>query len=313
MCCLFGLIDYKGNLSYQEREKILRELAISGEVRGTDATGLAWCNQGKIVVKKSSKPAHRFSVCIPKNAKVIMGHTRLTTQGNYHYNRNNHPFIGHCKRNDFALAHNGILYNDIKLRKKYQLPQTKIETDSYIAVQLLEQEKECEIKSIERLGEIVSEGFNSFNFTLLDDCENIYIVKGNNPLAIYHFEDRGFYIYASTEEIAMEAMEKVGVKNIPTVECLEPGTVLKISPNGERTAGHFQMNTEEYSCFSVTDYVDWDITEERPRTEYFNLLLEYAKIVHYPIEDLLELWEYGYDEEEIEEIISEEASERWGA
>lgn len=39
MCCLFGLIDYKGNMANHERLRIVRELANASEVRGIDATG----------------------------------------------------------------------------------------------------------------------------------------------------------------------------------------------------------------------------------------------------------------------------------
>lgn len=90
MCCLFGLIDYKGGLSYQQRKRIIRALAIEGEQRGTDATGYAWYHNGRIIIKKSSKAAHEYQVHMPRDVKVVMGHTRLTTQGNYHNNRNNH-------------------------------------------------------------------------------------------------------------------------------------------------------------------------------------------------------------------------------
>ena len=31
MCCLFGLIDYKGGLSYQQKKRIIRALAIDGD------------------------------------------------------------------------------------------------------------------------------------------------------------------------------------------------------------------------------------------------------------------------------------------
>ena len=53
MCCLFGLIDYQGGLSYQQRKRIIRALAIEGEQRGTDATGYAWYHNGGIIIKKS--------------------------------------------------------------------------------------------------------------------------------------------------------------------------------------------------------------------------------------------------------------------
>ena len=115
MCCLFGLIDYQGGLSYQQRKRIIRALAIEGEQRGTDATGYAWYHNGRIIIKKSSKAAHEYQVHMPRDVKVVMGHTRLTTQGNYHNNRNNHPFMGHCKENSFALAHNGIILSLIHI------------------------------------------------------------------------------------------------------------------------------------------------------------------------------------------------------
>lgn len=45
-----------------------------------------------------------------------------------------------------ALAHNGVLYNDKELRRKQHLPTTPIKTDSYIAVQLLEQGQQLDGK-----------------------------------------------------------------------------------------------------------------------------------------------------------------------
>ena len=70
-----------------------------------------------------------------------MGHTRMATQGSAGKNRNNHPFEGHSGSSSFALAHNGVLYNDRILRRELKLPATAIETDSYAAVQLLERQK----------------------------------------------------------------------------------------------------------------------------------------------------------------------------
>ena len=63
----------------------------------------------------------------------------MTTQGRASRNRNNHPFFGEAGGELFALAHNGVLWNDDILRRSKHLPKTKIETDSYIAVQLIEQ------------------------------------------------------------------------------------------------------------------------------------------------------------------------------
>ena len=48
----------------------------------------------------------------------------MTTQGKAKYNRNNHPFTGNVPGTRFALAHNGVLYNDRTLRREKKLPKT---------------------------------------------------------------------------------------------------------------------------------------------------------------------------------------------
>ena len=42
MCSLFGLIDFKESLSTHTKNKILNTLARECQVRGTDATGIAY-------------------------------------------------------------------------------------------------------------------------------------------------------------------------------------------------------------------------------------------------------------------------------
>ena len=76
-----------------------------------------------------------------------MGHTRMTTQGDEKFNFNNHPFYGKTDL-EFALAHNGVLYNDCRLRITEHLPSTRIETDSYVAVQLIEKKGTLDTDSL---------------------------------------------------------------------------------------------------------------------------------------------------------------------
>ena len=35
-----------------------------------------------------------MKIHIPHGVNVVMGHTRMTTQGNAQFNQNNHPFLG---------------------------------------------------------------------------------------------------------------------------------------------------------------------------------------------------------------------------
>ena len=62
MCCLFGLIDYRKNLSLKKRQRILRVLAIECEERGTDATGIAFFINHHLwnCQEKCSLKTHKF-------------------------------------------------------------------------------------------------------------------------------------------------------------------------------------------------------------------------------------------------------------
>lgn len=55
-------------------------------------------------------------------------------------------FYGKVSGSSFALAHNGVLMNDGELQQKYRLPKTNIQTDSYVAVQLLEKQTDCHLR-----------------------------------------------------------------------------------------------------------------------------------------------------------------------
>ena len=108
MCAIFGLLDYGGRLTPKERLDIVRALGKAAEVRGADASGIAYVQNGAIHIQKAPRPAHRMRWRIGPQARYIMGHTRMTTQGSEMKNYNNHPFSGRAGRMPFALAHNGV-------------------------------------------------------------------------------------------------------------------------------------------------------------------------------------------------------------
>ena len=181
MCCLFGLIDYGRRLTGWQKGQVIRALAVESESRGTDAAGIAYNSGGKLHIYKRPGPAHKLNLFIPEDAHVVMGHSRMTTQGKAKYNRNNHPFTGNVPGTRFALAHNGVLYNDRTLRREKKLPKTNIETDSYVAVQLIEQKGALTPASLKTMAEAVE---GSFVFTVLDEEDGFWFVKGDNPLCL---------------------------------------------------------------------------------------------------------------------------------
>ena len=236
MCALFGWLDYKGIVPYKVLKRLTQALANAAEERGTDAAGISYVHDGKVAIYKRPKAAHKIHFNAPDTTKAIMGHTRFATQGDKKKNYNNHPFAGHADK-EFAFAHNGVLYNDNSLRRDKKLPDTHIETDSYIAVQLIEQQGKLDFDSLRDMAEAVQ---GNFTFTVLDQTNSIYIIKGSNPIYLLHFQSLGLYVYASTESIMKKALGKtcLGRFNSSKVECIE-GDIIRIDSAGN-------ISREEY-------------------------------------------------------------------
>lgn len=105
----------------------------------------------------------------------------MTTQGNEKFNYNNHPFYGIAGETSYAFAHNGVLWNDKELRRDKLIPDPHIETDSYVACQLIESQGKLDFDSLRYMAETVE---GNFTFTILDQDNSLYIVKGSNPICL---------------------------------------------------------------------------------------------------------------------------------
>lgn len=297
MCAIFGLIDYGKILKTWEREQILRVLSIECEERGTDAAGYAFNEKGKLKIVKRPVPAHELQLWLNHDSNVILGHTRMTTQGSADDNYNNHPFFGNAGGKRFALAHNGILRNDSALRKELNIPETKIKTDSYIAVQLLEKFGELSESSLANMAEKL---LGSFVFTLLDSDNNSYFVRGNNPLALYKFR-AGFYVYASTEQILNTALRALGIMGREH-EKIEThiGDIIKIDANGNLSRSTFEVVEPDYDyCLRGFDWRDFYNRE----SEEIKQLKNFANTVGVASEDIDLLLNYGFAPDDIEELL----------
>ena len=297
MCCLFGLADYGHSLSVRGRMQLLSALAAASEERGVDATGIAYNSGGRLRVYKRPLPAHRMRFRVPGDAHVIMGHTRMATQGEAARNRNNHPFRGRAGNTRFALAHNGVLWNDETLRWQYRLPATEIETDSYVAVQLLERDRELSFSSLGRMAEQLR---GTFTFTVLDEDDRLFIVRGNSPFCLYHWPDRGLYLYASTEEILRGALKKVPVgSSKPEKIAINEGDILCIAKNGRITRSRF--STDKLAAPL------WYFPRQQTNTEYIEDLKIVAPACGFTAGDIDGLLKRGFTPEEIEDWMFGEA------
>ena len=302
MCCLFGLIDSRNQFGAKEKSLILSVLATECEERGTDATGIAYCSHRHLSIYKRPIAAHRMRFCIPTDSRVIMGHTRMTTQGDARKNRNNHPFLGYAENKPFALAHNGVLWNDGILRRTKHLPKTKTQTDSYVAVQLLEQQKALDFDSLAKMAEQVE---GSFSFAVLDEQDALWIVKGDSPLSIAYFPECGVYVYASTAEILNRALTRYGrqLGCRKTVE-VEMGELLKIDRRGHITRATFDASK---LCRPSWEYWGSSLYAEptKMESEHIRLLKSVARAFGFTGEMIDRLLDQGFTTDDIEEILYE--------
>lgn len=304
MCCLFGFIDYGHQMSRKQRSRLLSILSTACEERGTDATGIAYNVDSKQTIFKRPLPAHLMWYRVPVEATVVMGHTRMTTQGSEKKNENNHPFSGSIRNNRFALAHNGVLYNDKSLRREMSLPASKIETDSYVAVQLLEKYGTLNFDSLRFMAEELE---GSFTITLLSDQDELYIAKGNNPIAIYHFPESQLYVYASTEDILKKALSKASLP-LGKIEKINmyTGELLRIDKQGRITRSHFDDSKLYYHVTSPWAHWGGYDPVKRPYaddSDYVDDLKAVAVYFGLFSEDIDALIEDGMTPDEIEELL----------
>ena len=299
MCALFGWMDYAGKVPHKVLVRLTQALANAAEERGTDASGISYVKDRHMTIYKRPKPAHKMRFHVPDGTSAVMGHTRFTTQGDQRHNYNNHPFRGFAGC-EFSFAHNGVLYNDKELRRMKKLPATKIETDSYVGVQLIEQNGDLSFDSLRNMAEDVS---GNFTFTILDAENSLYIIKGSSPMYLIHFEMLGLYVYASTHSIMEAALKSCGLHRCQydVIEA-EHGDILKIDCYGKITRDQFHASPYDsfYSswCYSMFDKKAESETE-------LDLIMEMCSCFGVDPEEIMELIDCGYTYDEIELFLME--------
>ena len=304
MCAITGFLNYGHKVPHNILLHLVKALTVAAECRGTDATGISYVSNGEIVTYKKPKPARKLKFYFPHDTPAVIAHNRMTTQGSELKNYNNHPFEGVADK-PFALTHNGVIYNDAELRSQHHLPDTEIETDSYIAVQLLEEQGSVSFESIKAMAE---ELLGSYTFSILDADNNLWLVKGSNPLHLIHFPDLQLYVYASTQEIMNKALKSVRLRKIRhTVIDTREGDILHIDRYGNIQRGKFTPKEDDWQSFRcfAPGFYGWDSLAPAtdPLDESYAALIELCGYFGVDEDDVMYLFEMGYSIAEIEEFI----------
>lgn len=198
MCGIIGFVTDKPS---ESNYRMLGDLLYISAARGTDATGIAIVEGKKIKVVKEDVPADVF---IKKHytglkkeiskASVVIGHTRLATQGHQRDNNNNHPIIG----KKYVMVHNGTCSSMTRV-KGYPYKGT---VDSEILLSYVE-EKGIE-KGLEEL-----QGSAAIALIKEGEPNTVHLWRHNNPLWIAYDPDLQTIFFASTDDILKEGLSNL--------------------------------------------------------------------------------------------------------
>ncbi|MGP5427887.1 glutamine--fructose-6-phosphate transaminase (isomerizing) [Enterococcus malodoratus] len=180
MCGIVGIV---GN---EQATSILVNGLEKLEYRGYDSAGIFVADQNEDYLVKSQGRIKELAEKIGEevHGTIGIGHTRWATHGEPS-EENAHPHTSQSKR--FVLVHNGVIENYDELKRKYLANDDFYgETDTEIAVHLIEYFAEQGISTKEVFRKALMEINGSYAFGLIDknDRETIYVAKNKSPLLI---------------------------------------------------------------------------------------------------------------------------------
>jgi hypothetical protein len=149
----------------------------------------------------------------------------------------------------------------------------------------------------------------TFTITVLDSQNYLYFVRGNNPMCIMNYPKDGFYLYASTEEILMKSVKKLGLGKHPSTEVpIQMGEILRIDAAGDIRKTAFDDSRlwcqPRYHWGWETDWPPFsNPTYPTPEEDYLEELKGAAEYMGYQGQMVELLYEAGYAFSDIEEML----------
>ena len=200
-----GLIGYYCFGDKRPNYESVKQMFISCQSRGDDATGFAYISNDKLYVRKDGVPAIKFVESASfkelkgSMPKILTGHCRAGTAGSETDNLNNHPVFS---KMGSAICHNGIVSNEDHLFKKNHFVRDG-KVDSEIIVRLFDDKLD---KGLVEAVQNLSCLSGSLAVSIITKAypDKLILAKHSNPIVFAIDKKDDIVYYASTKEIVQD-------------------------------------------------------------------------------------------------------------
>ena len=231
-----GIVGYLGNEPVYE--KVIKGLSRL-EYRGYDSAGMAYIENGELIVKKcKGKVVDLENVvgAVKPVSHIGIGHTRWATHG-VPNDANAHP---HCSGDgSIALIHNGIIENYATIKQELMNRGHVFlsDTDTEVLVHLIEDVRNAEgVSLFEAVRLALSEVHGAYAIVVIDksNADQLIVAKKSSPLVVGIGAHDDFYIASDATPI---------IEYTKNVVYLNDGEVARV----DRTTGLTIVNIDNQS------------------------------------------------------------------
>ena len=231
MCGIFGIaIGENLKLTPKELMQIVNSIFKLSESRGKEASGLAVRFQDSIYVfkepitssklVKTSKYKELFNKTLRDEGYdgvqlqapiLILGHSRLQTNGQSEINTNNQPVV-----KDGAVGiHNGIIVNDDKLWKSFLELKKKYDVDTEVFLSLLQMFR-VQGKSVVEAVRLVFEHIEGSASVAVqfDDINNFVLASNTGSLYMALGKSGKLLVFASEKYILQQVLDNIFFRSL---------------------------------------------------------------------------------------------------
>lgn len=242
MCGIFGFI-LKDDLK-DKRTDLIQKLFISSTSRGSESSGIAIRQDGKINTLKFPESPKKllkeklFIEAINNPVQdgedfVCLGHTRMVTNGSRHSHLNNQPVY----RDDLLVVHNGIICNYLKLWDKIK-KEPQAELDSEVIAAYVSQQLKDKVPLEEALDLFYKDLEGDASVGIIFENTNKMVLASNTGSLYFSTTTQGSLVFAS-EKGFLQSLKK----DYPTF-----GHIQQITPQKKIKVFDFTQKNSAIFC-----------------------------------------------------------------